>query len=125
MSVPPLPEGWKEELDEATGVHYYVHDESGKRSWVRPNFRPPGPGGGPPMMGGPPPNFRGPMGAPPPFQQAPPHFPGRPPQFAQPPPPMSGPPPPHPERRLVLRHLHLTLGLLQACLISRRHLRQM
>ena len=52
MSVPPLPEGWKEELDEATGVHYYVHDESGKRSWVRPNFRPPGPGGGPPMMGG-------------------------------------------------------------------------
>ena len=50
MTVPPLPEGWEEELDEATGVHYYVHDESGKRSWVRPNFRPPGPGG--PMMGG-------------------------------------------------------------------------
>ncbi|KAL7525659.1 hypothetical protein ACHAWF_001456 [Thalassiosira exigua] len=90
VTVPPLPEGWKEELDEATGVHYYVHDESGKRSWVRPNFRPPGPGG--PMMGGtrtlfyfdhfvaPPPNFRGPPppmmgGPPPPFQQPPPpHF---------------------------------------------------
>ena len=60
MTVPPLPEGWKEEFDGATGVYYYVHDESGKRSWVRPNFRPPGPGGpmmgggpgGPPMMGG-------------------------------------------------------------------------
>ncbi len=56
VTVPPLPEGWKEELDEATGVYFYVHDESGKRSWVRPNFRPPGPGGvgppPPPMMGG-------------------------------------------------------------------------
>jgi len=50
MTVPPLPGGWKEELDEVTAVHYYVHDESGERSWVRPNFRPPGPGG--PMMGG-------------------------------------------------------------------------
>lgn len=48
-AVPPLEgTGWREELDEATGVYYYVHDESGKRSWVRPNFRPPGPG----MMGG-------------------------------------------------------------------------
>lgn len=35
MTVPPLPEGWVEELDEATGVHYYVHDESGERTWVR------------------------------------------------------------------------------------------
>ncbi len=62
VTVPFLPEGWKEELDGATGVHFYVHEESGKRSWVRPNFRPPGPGvgpppppvmgGGPPMMGG-------------------------------------------------------------------------
>ena len=51
MTVPPLPEGWKEELDEVTAVHYYVNDETGERSWVRPNFRPPGPGGGP-MMGG-------------------------------------------------------------------------
>lgn len=94
MSIPPLPEGWKEELDEATRVHFYTHEESGKRSWVRPNFRPPGPGGpgpgGPgPMMGGPPPNFRPPqMGGPPQFQQPPP-------QFQQRPPPMSGPPPPH------------------------------
>lgn len=96
-SVPPLPDGWKEELDEATGVHYYVHDESGERSWVRPNFRPPP---GPGMMGGPPPNFRGPppqMGGPPPFQQPPPQLSGPPPpQFGQPPPPMQGgPPPPH------------------------------
>lgn len=52
VTVPPLPEGWKEELDEVTAVHYYVNDETGERSWVRPNFRPPGPGGGGPMMGG-------------------------------------------------------------------------
>ncbi|KAL7535830.1 hypothetical protein ACHAXR_007805 [Thalassiosira sp. AJA248-18] len=89
--VPPLPEGWKEELDGATGVHYYVHDD-GTRSWVRPNFRPPsGPGGGPP-----PSNFRGPppqMGArPPPFQQPPRQFSVPPPQFGQPPPPMHGAP---------------------------------
>ncbi|KAL3815804.1 hypothetical protein ACHAXA_001698 [Cyclostephanos tholiformis] len=101
-TVPPLPDGWVEELDEATMVHYYVHDDTGTRSWVRPNFRPPGPGG-PTMMGGPPPpsNFRGP---PPPLQQPPPQFAGHPPptQFAQPPPPIGaphlpqhgGPPPP-------------------------------
>lgn len=61
VTVPPLPEGWKEELDEATGVYFYVNEESGKRSWVRPNFRPPGPGGPPPppMMGGGPPMMGG------------------------------------------------------------------
>lgn len=48
-SVPPLPEGWTEELDPATGVHFYTNDELGERSWVRPNFRPPP---GPGMMGG-------------------------------------------------------------------------
>lgn len=54
MSLPPLPEGWVEELDGATGVHYYANDDTGERSWVRPGFRPPGPGQGlaPPMMGG-------------------------------------------------------------------------
>ena len=56
-SVPPLPEGWQEELDGATGAYYYVHEESGERSWVRPNFVPPA-GGAPP-----PPN---PKPAPPP-----------------------------------------------------------
>ena len=62
VTVPFLPEGWKEELDGATGVHFYVHEESGKRSWVMPNFRPPGPGVGPPpppVMGGGPPVMGG------------------------------------------------------------------
>mmetsp|Transcript_27755 Transcript_27755/g.47200 ORF Transcript_27755/g.47200 Transcript_27755/m.47200 type:complete len:208 (+) Transcript_27755:289-912(+) len=108
-TVPPLPEGWEEEKDEATGVFYYVHEESGERSWVRPGFRPPGPGG---PMGVPPPNFRGGpppnMGGPPPFQQPPPQM-GAPPPFQPPPqmgvpppsfqqapPPHFAPPPPHP-----------------------------
>lgn len=47
--VPPLPEGWKEELDEATGIYYYVNEENNERSWVRPGFQPPGMGG---PMGG-------------------------------------------------------------------------
>mmetsp|Transcript_33080 Transcript_33080/g.63201 ORF Transcript_33080/g.63201 Transcript_33080/m.63201 type:complete len:226 (-) Transcript_33080:339-1016(-) len=119
-SVPPLPEGWKEEKDSATGAFFYTNDESGERSWVRPNFNPPGGpgggGGGPGMMRGPPPNFRGRpppqiMNAPPPqFQQPPPQMGGPPPshqfnqpppgmgipppQFQQPPPQMGGPPPP-------------------------------
>ena len=38
--VPPLPEGWVEEIDQVTRTPYYVH-ESGKRAWVRPGFRPP------------------------------------------------------------------------------------
>lgn len=46
--VPSLPEGWKEELDEATGIYYYTNEKNGERSWVRPEFQPPGMGG-PPM----------------------------------------------------------------------------
>merc|ERR1719401_1143784 len=95
--VPPLPEGWEEEKDEATGVYYYIHGETEERTWVRPNFHPPPAGG--PMMGVPPPGFRGrpppQMGAPPPFQ--PPPQMGAPPPFPQPPPPGHfAPPPPHP-----------------------------
>mmetsp|Transcript_5966 Transcript_5966/g.10009 ORF Transcript_5966/g.10009 Transcript_5966/m.10009 type:complete len:200 (+) Transcript_5966:180-779(+) len=93
--VPPLPEGWKEELDDATKVYFYVNEESGERSWVRPDFVPPGAGpGGPP----PPTNFRPP---PPQFQQPPPNnqFNRPPPAFLPPPgqgpPPGMGIPPPH------------------------------
>jgi len=87
-SVPPLPEGWQEVLDGATGAYYYVHEESGERSWVRPNFVPPA-GGAPPP---PNPNFNRP---PPRFQQPPPpntQF-NRPPPSFPPPPPGQGPPP--------------------------------
>lgn len=69
-SIPPLPEGWKEEFDDATHISYYIH-KSGKRTWVRPGFRPPPSGGGgggpqgfqgrPPMRQGPPPSMRPPM----------------------------------------------------------------
>mmetsp|Transcript_13494 Transcript_13494/g.29209 ORF Transcript_13494/g.29209 Transcript_13494/m.29209 type:complete len:219 (-) Transcript_13494:326-982(-) len=94
-SVPPLPEGWTEEKDAATGAYYYVDETTDERSWVRPNFAPPS-GPGAPMMRGPPPNFRGrpppQMGGPPPFQP-PPQMGGPPPPF-QPPPQMGGPPPP-------------------------------
>ena len=85
--VPPLPEGWKEELDDATGAYFYVNEESGERSWVRPNFIPPGGPGGPP----PPSNFRQP---PPQFQQPPPNTQFNRPPPAFPPPPGQGPPPP-------------------------------
>eukprot|EP00804_Cyclotella_cryptica_P012682 CCRYP_016284-RA/>CCRYP_016284-RA protein AED:0.04 eAED:0.04 QI:302/1/1/1/1/1/2/546/199 len=89
-TVPPLPEGWKEELDEATGIYYYINEESGERSWVRPGFRPPGPPG--PMGGLPPPMMRGVAGGPPPpmmmqpppaagFRQPPPQFPPPPGKF--------------------------------------------
>jgi U1 small nuclear ribonucleoprotein C len=45
---PPLPEGWKEEFDEVTKASFYIHEESGERTWVRPGFLPPGfMGGGP------------------------------------------------------------------------------
>merc|ERR1740136_587934 len=77
--VPPLPEGWIEELDGATHIPFYTHEESGRRTWVRPNFRPPPGGGGsgggggfqsrghPPFSNaGPPPNYSRP---PPNFQQ--------------------------------------------------------
>ena len=115
--IPPLPDGYKEELDEATGITFYYNDETGVRTWVRPGFIPPPP---PQAMQnnnnfrsrGPPPQFRGPpaqqfgnRGAPPPpFGAAgggpPPPRPG---QFrGGPPPPPPGqfgagaPPPPPP-----------------------------
>lgn len=61
-SVGPLPAGWIEELDQATGINFYIHEESQRRTWVRPGFRPPPVGMGPrgPMM---PPSMG--MGAPP------------------------------------------------------------
>ena len=88
-AVPPLPEGWVEEDDEATRAKFYIHEESGTRQWVRPGFVPP------PTMGmnrGPPPlNFNGPpppMPFPPPGSRGPP----KPPEL-----PGVGPPPPHPQ----------------------------
>lgn len=48
---PPLPDGWTEETDEVTKASFYSNEETGERSWVRPGFIPPGPGGaGPPPM---------------------------------------------------------------------------
>jgi len=106
-NVPPLQEGWKEETDEATGINYYVHEESDKRTWVRPNFRPPPAGAPPPMMRGPPPGYGNrppptgyPSGPPPPIGTGPPpgYGTGPPPNFPPgPPPPMNaGVPPPFP-----------------------------
>jgi WW domain/U1 zinc finger len=71
-SIPPLPDGWKEDVDDVTGISYYMDTTTGKRTWVRPGFIPPPPGRGPPPPGnyqnqqqrGPPPGFRG--GPPPP-----------------------------------------------------------
>jgi U1 small nuclear ribonucleoprotein C len=57
MAVTPLPDGWKEENDDVTGITYYIDTVSKKRTWVRPGFIPPPPGGAPPR--GPPPQFRG------------------------------------------------------------------
>mmetsp|Transcript_25993 Transcript_25993/g.38411 ORF Transcript_25993/g.38411 Transcript_25993/m.38411 type:complete len:190 (+) Transcript_25993:118-687(+) len=112
-TIPPLPDGWKEELDEATTISFYVHGASGRRTWVRPGFRPP-PGGAvqgrpPSNYPGPPPNFQKPphqnitqppgnfQRPPPPFQQGPPPPPGGgpPPAFAAPG-GQQGPPPPFP-----------------------------
>ena len=39
--IPPLPDGWKEDLDECTGISFYYNEETGERSWVRPGFIPP------------------------------------------------------------------------------------
>jgi hypothetical protein len=111
-SIPPLPEGWTEEMDEATNISFYTH-KSGRRTWVRPGFRPP-PAGGPPQGGGyqsrgppnnynrgpPPPRYNGPppnMGGPPPNMMGgpPPNMSGPPPNMmGGPPPPMMGGPPP-------------------------------
>mmetsp|Transcript_15926 Transcript_15926/g.24120 ORF Transcript_15926/g.24120 Transcript_15926/m.24120 type:complete len:194 (+) Transcript_15926:240-821(+) len=89
-TIPPLPEGWKEELDEATNISFYVHGPSGRRTWVRPGFRPP-PGGA--AQGRPPANYSGP---PPNFQKPPPQNMSQPSgNFQRPPPPFQqGPPPP-------------------------------
>jgi len=110
-AVPPLPEGWKEEVDDVTGIAFYEDTNTGKRTWVRPGFIPPPPGGAPPppgaFRGGPPPQpaFRGPpqpQQQPPFYQQQPPppgNFapnaaPPPPPNLQQyPPPPGGGPPP--------------------------------
>ena len=32
----PLPDGWRSQLDPASGVDFYVHDESGATQWQRP-----------------------------------------------------------------------------------------
>ena len=96
--VPPLPDGWVEETDQVTRTPYYVHEESGRRAWVRPGFRPPPVA--PPMMRmgmqQPPPSMMG--QPPPPFNKFPPNFPKGvpPPNFSQPPPaiPHNLPPPP-------------------------------
>jgi U1 small nuclear ribonucleoprotein C len=101
-AVPPLSEGWKEELDEATRIKYYIHDKSGERSWVRPGFIPPPAGGGAPR--GPPPGYSGPPSVPtgptPPFygRGPPAPFNAPPPYLGPPPPPAArgGPPPPFP-----------------------------
>jgi len=87
-AVPPLPDGWKEEVDEVTGISYYIDTNTKKRTWVRPGFIPPPPGGARP----PPPQFRG--GPPPPLNyQQPQH------RLPPPPPPPQGglPPPPQPQ----------------------------
>ena len=34
---PPLPDGWRSQLDPASGVDFYVHDESGATQWQRPS----------------------------------------------------------------------------------------
>lgn len=122
-NLPPLPEGWTSELDEATGSTFYIHKETQRRTWVRPGFRPPPQMATglpyrpqqqqqpqrPMMMGngrqGPPPpqfNPRGPPnypGAPSYPQHAPPpHFlpPGQQPPMMPPGPPQFSQPPPFP-----------------------------
>jgi len=65
-AVPPLPEGWKEEMDAVTGIVYYIDTKTKRRTWVRPGFIPPPPG----AVGPPPPNQRG--GHPPPPHRGPP-----------------------------------------------------
>mmetsp|Transcript_14001 Transcript_14001/g.18342 ORF Transcript_14001/g.18342 Transcript_14001/m.18342 type:complete len:180 (+) Transcript_14001:141-680(+) len=101
--APPLPEGWTEELDEGTGAKFYVNEKKGRRTWVRPGFRPPPagamPGMPPPNYSRPPPTFSRPPPGPPPPGVPPPGMP--PPNFNRPPsnfpppgPPPSGMPPP-------------------------------
>ena len=74
--IPPLPDGWTEQVDDATNMVFFCHEATGKRSWVRPAFIPPPPGpvggGGPPLQssqgnfrGGPPGGGGGFRGGPP------------------------------------------------------------
>mmetsp|Transcript_22704 Transcript_22704/g.56108 ORF Transcript_22704/g.56108 Transcript_22704/m.56108 type:complete len:215 (-) Transcript_22704:59-703(-) len=118
--IPPLPDHWKQDQDDVTGILFYYNTETKERAWVRPGFFPPPPPG--PMNRGPPPqrfnnqggggggfqnrhnhhqgnnnNFN--RGPPPPMhhqqqqQQRPPYGGGG----GGPPPPMQGgPPPPFP-----------------------------
>lgn len=107
--LPPLPEGWKEETDKATGITYYISSPpSNERTWIRPNFYPPpgmGGGGHHNPYGRPPPNrgfnrgsgSSGPLPPPGSFGPPPPiahhalgNAPPPPPPHFQPPP---GPPP--------------------------------
>ncbi len=88
--VPPLPDGWEEEEDEATRAKFYINKKTQERSWTRPGFNLGAMMSGPPppmMMGGPPP----PMLGPPPVMQLP--LPGGVPP-SMPPPPNFAPPPP-------------------------------
>lgn len=102
-AIPPLPDGWKEETDDVTGISFYIDSRSGKRTWVRPGFIPPPPGpAGPPR--GPPPPFPPSAqhgGPPPPLPGAfpPPQAGMRPPMFPAAPslPPPLGVPPPGPQ----------------------------
>lgn len=105
-AIPPLPEGWKEELDEVTGITYYIDKVNKTRTWVRPGFIPPPPGGmanrGPPPAGYHP-NRGGsqpPQSFPPSQLQPPPNsYGGRPPPLPVgfPPNPGTAPPPPLPQ----------------------------
>ncbi|GMH73092.1 hypothetical protein TL16_g06089, partial [Triparma laevis f. inornata] len=49
--LPPLPDGWTEDADPATGMPFFENDK-GDRTWARPGFVPPGPASGGPQMGG-------------------------------------------------------------------------
>jgi len=53
--APPLPPGWTSEMDDATGTMFYEQTKTGRRTWVRPGFRPPPvmSGAGGPMRGPP------------------------------------------------------------------------
>ncbi|CAJ1953873.1 unnamed protein product [Cylindrotheca closterium] len=108
--IPPLPDHWKQEADDVTGILYYFNTMTKERSWVRPGFFPPPPPGvmgrGPPPPrggfnqggGGFPPQGNFNRGPPPPpmMQQRPPYGGPPPPMQGGPPPPFSGglPPPP-------------------------------
>lgn len=80
--VPPLPEGWREETDDVTGITFYIEEATDTRTWVRPGFVPP-----------PPPGFGG---------RPPPHFAGG---------PHRGPPPPHMGRGPPPPQQHMGMGM--------------